>query len=72
MRGGRRGRTATSTFWYAKRVSPNPARRAFGCGVPCGGCVPIDVIVATPEQAARYRDAIGLIYAPALKEGRVL
>jgi hypothetical protein len=34
--------------------------------------VPIDVIVATPEQAARYRDAIGLISAPALREGRVL
>jgi len=34
--------------------------------------VPIDVIVATPEQANRYRNAIGLIYAPALKEGKVL
>jgi predicted nucleotidyltransferase len=34
--------------------------------------VPVDVIVATPEQADRYRNAIGLIYAPALKEGKVL
>jgi len=34
--------------------------------------VPIDVIVATPEQATRYHDAIGLIYAPALTEGKVL
>jgi len=34
--------------------------------------IPIDVIVATPEQAARYRNSIGLIYAPALREGRLL
>lgn len=37
-----------------------------------GLLVPIDVIVATPEQVARYRDTIGLIYEPALREGRVL
>jgi hypothetical protein len=34
--------------------------------------VPVDVIVATPEHVRRYRDAIGLILAPALREGRVL
>ena len=34
--------------------------------------VPIDVIVATPEHVQRYRDAIGLIYGPAIREGRVL
>ncbi len=34
--------------------------------------VPIDIIVATPEDIERYRDAIGLIYRPALKEGKVL
>jgi len=37
-----------------------------------GLLVPIDVIVATPEQVAQYRDTIGLIYEPALREGRVL
>jgi len=34
--------------------------------------VPMDIVVATPEQIDRYRNAIGLIYAPALKEGRLL
>ena len=34
--------------------------------------VPVDVIVATPEHVQRYRDAIGLIYGPAMREGRVL
>jgi predicted nucleotidyltransferase len=37
-----------------------------------GLLVPIDVIVATPEQIEQYRDSIGLIYGPALREGKVL
>jgi predicted nucleotidyltransferase len=37
-----------------------------------GLLVPIDVIVATPEQIERYRDSIGLVYGPALREGKVL
>lgn len=37
-----------------------------------GLLVPIDVIVATPEQIGRYRDTSGLIYGPALREGKVL
>ena len=37
-----------------------------------GLLVPIDIIVATPDQVERYRDSPGLIYGPALREGRVL
>lgn len=37
-----------------------------------GLLVPIDVIVATPEQIAQYRDTTGLVYEPALREGKVL
>jgi predicted nucleotidyltransferase len=37
-----------------------------------GLLVPIDVVVATPEQIKRHRDTIGLIYGPAVREGRVL
>jgi hypothetical protein len=37
-----------------------------------GRLVPIDIIVATPAQIERYRDSIGLIYGPALREGKVL
>ena len=32
----------------------------------------IDIIVAKPEDIERYRNAIGLIYRPALKDGKVL
>lgn len=41
-------------------------RQLFGIGVP------IDIIVAKPEDIERYRDSIGLIYRPALREGKVL
>jgi len=41
-------------------------RRLIGIGFP------IDIIVAKPEDIERYRNAIGLIYRPALKEGKVL
>ncbi len=37
-----------------------------------GLLVPIDVVVATPEQIERYGQSIGLIYEPALREGKVL
>jgi uncharacterized protein len=41
-------------------------RRLVGIGIPK------DIIVATPEDIERYKDTIGLIYRPALKEGKVL
>ena len=41
-------------------------RQLFGIGVP------IDIIVAKPEDLDRYGDSIGLIYRPALREGTVL
>ena len=37
-----------------------------------GLLVPIDVLVASRQQVERDRDTIGLMYGPALKEGRVL
>ena len=41
-------------------------RQLFGIGIP------IDIIVAKPEDIERYRDSIGLIYRPALRDGKVL
>ena len=32
----------------------------------------VDVVVVTPEDVDRYRDAPGLVIAPALREGRVI
>jgi len=35
-----------------------------------GIALPIDIIVATPEDLAAYGDTIGFIYRPALQEGK--
>ena len=32
----------------------------------------VDVVVVTPEDVERYRDAPGLVIGPALREGRVV
>ncbi|HVS20849.1 MAG TPA: nucleotidyltransferase domain-containing protein [Pyrinomonadaceae bacterium] len=37
-----------------------------------GLLVPVDVMVATPQQVERYRNAIGLIYGSILREGKVI
>jgi predicted nucleotidyltransferase len=34
--------------------------------------VPFDLVVATPSDPARYGDAPGLVYATALREGKLL
>ena len=50
-----------------RRNTARKIRRAlFGIGVP------IDIIVAKPQDIERYKDSIGLIYRPALREGKVL
>jgi predicted nucleotidyltransferase len=32
----------------------------------------VDVVVVTPEDVARYRDAIGVVIGPALREGKTV
>ena len=32
----------------------------------------VDVVVVTPEDVDRYRDAWALVIAPALREGRIV
>ena len=34
--------------------------------------IPTDIIVAKPKDIKRYKDTIGLIYRPALRDGRVI
>jgi predicted nucleotidyltransferase len=41
-------------------------RNLLGIGIPK------DVIVATPKDIERYKDTIGLIFRPALREGKLL
>jgi predicted nucleotidyltransferase len=37
-----------------------------------GLLVPVDILVATPEQVERHRNTVGLIYRSVLAEGKVL
>lgn len=34
--------------------------------------VPTDILLATPEDVSRYKDVVGTIIRPALREGKVL
>lgn len=49
------------------RAESNRLRRALR-----GLLLPIDILVATPQQVERHRQTIGLIYRPALEEGKVI
>ena len=49
------------------RAESNRLRRALR-----GLLIPIDIIVASPDQIDRYGDAPGMIYRTALKEGMVI
>ena len=51
---------------HRRRTARKIRRGLIGIGFP------IDLIVAKPEDIERYGDEIGLIYRPALKEGKVL
>jgi len=37
-----------------------------------GITIPTDIVVATPKDIEVHKDAIGLIYRPALQEGKIL
>ncbi|MEI7990054.1 MAG: nucleotidyltransferase domain-containing protein [Chloroflexota bacterium] len=49
------------------RVESNRLRRVLR-----GLLAPVDILVATPEQIERHRQTIGLIYRPALEEGKII
>ena len=49
------------------RLESNRLRRVLR-----GLLVPVDIIVASPEQIQRHRNTIGLIYNSALAEGSVV
>jgi len=51
---------------HRRRTAAKVERSLIGIGVPT------DVIVATPDDIERYKDTIGLIYRPALREGKTI
>jgi predicted nucleotidyltransferase len=51
---------------HRRRTAQAIYRRLFGVGQA------VDIVVVTPEDIERYRDAIGLVIEPALREGKVI
>lgn len=51
---------------HRRRLAQKIYMNLFGVGQS------VDVIVLTPEDIERYRNAIGLIIEPALREGKVV
>jgi len=55
------------------RVSGSKREAAVQIDLALAGVgMPKDVIVVTPEEVERYRDTVGTIIYPALREGKVL
>lgn len=51
---------------HRRRTAGEIERCLFGTGLPT------DVIVVTPDDVERYKDTIGLIFRPALREGKTI
>lgn len=51
---------------HRRRTAARVERSLIGIGTPT------DIIVATPDDIDRYKDTIGLIYRPALREGKTI
>ena len=51
---------------HRRRTAWKIERSLIGIGIPT------DIMVAKPEDIERYKDTIGLIYRPALREGKTI
>jgi predicted nucleotidyltransferase len=51
---------------HRRKLSQAIYRRLLGIGRS------VDVVVVTPDDIERYRDAVGLVIRPALEEGRTI
>ena len=51
---------------HRRRLAQRIYRNLIGVGQA------VDIVVATPEDLERYGNSIGLIYKPALTEGRIV
>ncbi len=51
---------------HRRRLAQRIYMNLFGVGRP------VDLVVVTPQDVERYRDSVGVIIGPALREGRVI
>lgn len=70
---GTGGPDSDADLLVVMRVSGSRRRAAVEIDLALAGIgLPKDVIVVTPEEVERYRDTVGTIIYPALREGKVL
>lgn len=70
---GTAGPDSDADFLVVMPVSGSKRRKAVEIDLALAGIgLPKDVIVVTPEEVERYRDVVGTIIYPALREGKVL
>jgi predicted nucleotidyltransferase len=70
---GAAGPDSDADFLVVMPVSGSKRRKAVEIDLALAGIgLPKDVIVVTPEDVERYKDVVGTIIYPALREGKVL
>jgi predicted nucleotidyltransferase len=70
---GTAGPDSDADFLVVMPVAGSKRRKAVEIDLALAGIgLPKDVIVVTPEEVERYRDVVGTIIYPALREGKVL
>lgn len=70
---GDAGPDSDADLLVVMRVSGSKRKKAIEIDMALAGMgLPKDVIVVTPEEVERYRNVVGAIIYPALREGEVL
>lgn len=70
---GTAGPDSDADLLVVMRISGSKRKKAVEIDLALAGVgLPKDVIVVTPEEIEQYRDTVGTIIYPALREGKVL
>jgi uncharacterized protein len=70
---GTAGPDSDADFLVVMPVTGSRRRKTVEIDLALAGIgLPKDIIVVTPEEVERYRDVVGTIIYPALREGKVL
>lgn len=70
---GTAGADSDADLLIVMQISGSKRKKSVEIDLALAGIgLPKDVIVVTPEEVERYRNTIGAIIYPALREGRVL
>ncbi len=70
---GQGGADSDADLLVVMSVEGSKRKQAVQIDLALGGIpIPIDLIVVTPEEVEKYRDAVGTIIHEAVREGKVL